>query len=137
MKTTLKAIGTLIAIVILLGAGYWAGMTSGMWRQMWVGSALSDSSSKSMKLWLHVNQINEGKYDELKSHLNLELDGDLLTTDALIDWDNPAERDTTAIKIIQRIAKTRATDGYKNDNALIQDKLLGIYQKAESYQHKE
>lgn len=137
MKKILKISGIVVATAILIGVGYWAGTASSFFRHMWVGSAVSQSATKAAVLSMRVGQINEGKIDELKSHLNLELDGEILTLASLMDWDNPDENVTTGIKVLRRIAEWRNTWSYTNDNPVIQSKLMGIYDKAAAYQQDE
>ena len=132
MKTILKVIGLAIAATILLGTVYWAGTVSSMYRRMWAGSAVSDSSTKAAILLMRIGQISDGKVEDLKNHLNVELDGDILLLEALIDWDDPGDNDKTAIKILRRISKQRFTDKYQNDNPAIQAKLSAIYDRAVS-----
>lgn len=86
---------------------------------------------------MRVGQINDGKIDELKSHLNLELDGEVLALESLIDWDCPGENDAMGIKVLRRIAGQRNAWSYTNDNTAVQSKLLGIYEKAAGYQLNE
>ena len=137
MKKILKISGIMVATAILIGVGYWAGTASSFFRHMWVGSAVSQSATKAAVLSMRVGQINEGKIDELKSHLNLELDGEILTLASLMDWENPNENVTTGIKVLRRIAEWRNTWSYTNDNPVIQSKLMGIYDKVVAYQQNE
>ena len=137
MKTILKISGIPVATAILIGVSYWAGTASSFFRHMWFGSAVSQSATKAAVLSMRVGQINEGKIDELKSHLNLELDGEILTLASLMDWENPNENVTTGIKVLRRIAEWRNTWSYTNDNPVIQSKLMGIYDKVVAYQQNE
>ena len=107
-------------------------MTS-LFRHMYTGSAVSQSSIKAATLSGRLDQINRGQIADLKTQLDLELDLELLTLGSLIDWDRPGESDARAIKIIRRIAKQRTVESHTNNNPAAQTMLLGIYDKAVSF----
>ena len=137
MKTLLKTAGLTLIAIILFGVGYWAGTATSFFRHMWVGSAVSQSATKAAILSMRLVQINQGKIDDVKNHLNIELDGEVLTLEALIDWKHPNDHDTMGIKVLRRIADERKSWGYSNDNPAIQAKLVSIYNKATAQELKE
>lgn len=134
MKSLLKSIAYIIAVLTFLGFGYWAGTETGLFKYMWVASAVTQSMTKASILSMRVGQINEGKIDVLKSQLNMELDAEILGLASLIDWQSPSENDTTGIKTIRRIANQRQLSNYTNSEPEIQEQLLEIYDKASAYQ---
>jgi len=130
MKTILKTAGIALIAIILFAVGYWAGTATSFFRHMWVGSAVSQSATKAAILSMRVVQINQGRIDDVKNHLNVELDGEVLTLEALIDWEHPNDNDTMGIKVLRRIANERKSWNYSNDNPAIEAKLVSIYDKA-------
>jgi len=130
MKNALKVIGVVVATVALIGIGYWFGTTYSIFRRMWVGNAVSQSSTKAAILSMRLHQIANGRIDDLKNHLNIELDGEILLLEGLIDWDKPDDNDKTAIKILRRIVTKRKDGNYTNDNPAVQEKLTEIYNRA-------
>ena len=130
MKAFLKIIGALITGAIILGFGFWIGTSHNLFRHMWSGSVVAESTTKAAKLSAQLGQIQDGKIDELRSFLGLELEGEILCLDSLIDWKNPTESDKTAIRIIHTIENRRVPLGYTNENPAVSARLNEIYKKA-------
>ena len=133
MKTIWRTIAILVTGAVLLGTGYWAGVTHGQFSGLWASSVVSQSATKAAMLSTQLGQISEGKIDELRSLLNTQLDGEIVTLGTLIDWGNPNEGDFTAIKVLRRIAQQRSDVRIQNKDATIVERVNTIFEKAKAY----
>jgi len=139
MKTIWRTLAILMTGAVLLGAGYWAGTTHNLFSRMWATSVVSQSTTRAATLSTQLDQLNDGKIDDLKAFLNTQLDGEIVTLGTLIDWENPSEGDLTAIKVLQVIAKQRKDIGAPHTGATVSDIQNRIFEKAKAYssqQHK-
>ena len=134
MKSTFKTIGFLVAGAAILAVGYWTGFSSGLFKHMATDSIVPRSATEAAMLSLKIDQINDGKIEDLKILLNHELNTEIITLDTLINWKNPNERDLRAIKILRKIADQRSSADYHelNESALTET-LNAIYEKAKTY----
>ena len=133
MKTIWRTIAILITGAVLLGTGYWVGTSHGQFSRLWASSVVSQSATKAAMLSTQLGQISEGKIDELRSLLNTQLDGEIVTLGTLIDWGNPNEGDFTAIKVLRRIAQQRSDVRIQNKDATIVERVNTIFEKAKAY----
>ena len=133
MKTIWRTITILITGAVLLGAGYWTGSTHGLLSHMWTSSVVSQSTTRAAKLSTQLGQINDGKIDDMRNFINVQLDAEIVTLGTLIDWKNPTEDDLTAIKILRTVAKQRKHFGHHNSEAAVSDIHNRLLEKAIAY----
>lgn len=133
MKTICRTIAILITGAVLLGTGYWVGTTHGFLSRLWASSTVSQSTTRAATLSTQLGQINDGKIDDLRDFLTIQLDGEIVTLGTLIDWETPSEGDLTAIKVLRRIAKQRTDFGHHNTDATVSDQLNTILEKVKAY----
>lgn len=133
MKTVLKTTVIFLGCLALLGTGFWLGTSHRYLSRLWASSVVSQSTTRAAMLSSQLGQVHEGKIDELARFLNVQLEGEIVTLDLLIDWENPGEGDLTAIRILRTIAKQRADFGYTSPDAAVAGRLNTILEKAQAY----
>jgi hypothetical protein len=105
-------LGLVLIAAVLIASGWWLGF-----RQRYVTEAysitaldkhLTDAGFKAMLL----HELDTGHPDEASRMLRLELDGDILMVDSLLDSSDARSRDL-ASKVFARIAVYRAVRGHQ------------------------
>jgi hypothetical protein len=137
MKTALKIFGIVVLTVILLGCGYFLGSSQSLFKNIWVGSAVTDNTTKAAILSMRLNQIEENRMDDLKSGINIELDGCVLILVELIDWDDPTEADIVAIRTLAGIAKQRSASGQTIEIPQAETMINEGLKKAQEFQNNQ
>ena len=137
MKMALKLLAAVLLTLATVAFGYWLGLQSTFAQRMWKDTALTRCSTEAAIQSMQVSQINSGKIDSLKSLLNIQLDGNILTLGMLIDWDHPTDNDRAAIKILARIADRRASEGYSNTNVAAQAQVDDYLRQSQAFTTKK
>ena len=106
MKKILLVLGGVVATILLIGIGWVAGFQSKfLTKSLSVNladKALTDLSMTEMLL----RQIENGKTDDVKHSLQMQMNCNILTVDGLIDYSDERSREL-ARKIFTRIAHDR------------------------------
>ena len=137
MRKALILFGIVLLAGILLGSGYFLGSSHSLFKHMWVGSSLTEYTTKAAILSMRLRLIEESRIEDLKSGLNLELDGCVLYLTELIDWNEPTDADRVAIRALAGIAMQRSASRQTNMLAQAEAMIRGGLDKAVNYQNNK
>ena len=106
MKKLGFVFGIVVIVLALLYIGYVAGVSHRALGDLYsiptIDKALTDAGTKA----LIIEQLDSGKVEDARKHLELQLDGDIMTVDALLDSSDARTRNL-AQKVFARIASYR------------------------------
>lgn len=137
MKKFAFILGLVLTAAALVAAGWWLGFRERYLTEAYTITTLdkqiTDASIKSLLL----HQIDSGHPDEVRKMLRLELDGDLLMIDSLMDYSDFRSRDL-ASKVFARIAAYRAEypTNYTAQMPEVDAKIAEILRRAKQEQSK-
>ena len=131
MKKLAFILGILILAAAVLLVGYWFGAEHRMLSELYsipmIDKALTDAGTRAML----IEQIDSGHATDARQHLELQLDGDILTIDSLLDLSDARTRDL-AQKVFARIASYRV----EHPNPRSDPKVRSILERATQTQSK-
>ncbi len=137
MKKFAFILGLVLVAAALVAAGWWLGFRERYLTEAYAITTLdkqiTDASIKAVLL----HQIDSGHPDEARKMLRLELDGDILMIDSLMDYSDARSRDL-ASKVFERIAAYRAEypANYTNGMPEVDAKIAEILRRASQGQSK-
>jgi len=139
MKTLAFGIAILMVAAVLVFFGYWLGTQHRMLTELYsiptVDKALTDASLKAML----IEQIDSGRPNDAREHLELQLGVDILTVDSLLD-SSDARTHELAQKLFARIASYRqahpSSPGKPLVNAEVDAKIASILDRAKKASSK-
>ena len=137
MKKFAFILGLVLIAAALVAAGWWLGFRERYLTEAYTITTLdkqiTDASIKSLLL----HQIDSGHPDEARKMLRLELDGDILMIDSLMDYSDARSRDL-ASKVFARIAAYRAEypTNYTAQMPEVDAKIAEILRRATQEQSK-
>ena len=139
MKTLGIGAVILVAAALLVLFGYWLGAQHRMLTELYsiatVDKALTDASVKAML----IEQIDSGRPNDAREHLELQLAGDILIVDSLLDSSDARTREL-AQKVFARIASYRqahpASSGKPLVDADVDAKIASILDRAKKASSK-
>ena len=137
MKNFALILGLVLIAAALVTAGWWLGFRQRYLTEAYTITTLdkqiTDASIKSLLL----HQIDAGHPEEARKMLRLELDGDILMVDSLMDYSDARSRDL-ASKVFARIAAYRAEypANYTNEMPEVNTKIAEILHRASQLQNK-
>ncbi len=131
MKKFIFILGLVLIAAALVAAGWWLGYRERFFTDAYAITTLdkqiTDASIKSLLL----HQIDSGHPEEARKMLRLELDGDILTINTLMDYSDARSRDL-ASKVFARIASYRSEypGNYTNEMPEVDAKIAEILRRA-------
>lgn len=137
MKKFAFILGSVLVAAALVAGGWWLGFRERFLTEAYTITTLdqqiTDASIKAMLL----HEIDSRHSDDARKMLRLELDGDILTIDSLMDYSDARSRDL-ASKVFARIAAYRAEypAGYTNEMPEVDAKIADILRRASQSQSK-
>jgi hypothetical protein len=137
MKKFAFILGFVLIAAALVTVGWWLGFRERYLTEAYsittLDKQLTDASVRAMLL----HQIDSGHSDDAHQMLSLELDGDILTIDSLLDSSDARSRDL-ASKVFARIAAYRAEypADYTNTMPEVDAKIAEILRRATQEQSK-
>ena len=137
MKKFAFILGLVLIAVALVAAGWWLGFRERYLTEAYAITTLDKQiTDASLKVML-LNQIDSGRPDEARKMLQLDLDGDILVIDSLMDYSDARSRDL-ARKVFARIAAYRAKypANETNDMPEVDAKISDILRRANQGQDK-
>ena len=137
MKKFAFILGLVLIAGALVAAGWWLGFRERYLTEAYdfttLDNQITDASIKAMLL----HQLDSGHPDKARKMLRLELDGDILMIDSLMDYSDARSRDL-ANKVFARIAAYRAEypAAYTNEMPEVDEKIAEILRRANQRQNK-
>jgi hypothetical protein len=137
MKKFAFIFGLVLIAAVLVAAGWWLGFRERYLTEAYsittLDKQLTDAGVKAMLL----HQLDSGHPDDARRMLRLELDGDILMVDSLLDSSDARSRDL-ASKVFARIAAYRAEypTNYTAQMPEVDAKIAEILRRATQEQSK-
>ena len=137
MKKFAFIFGIVLVVAVLIAGDWWLGFRERYLTEAYAITTLdkqiTDASIKAMLL----HEIDSGHPGDARKMLRLELDGDILMIDSLMDYSDVRSRDL-ASKVFARIAAYRAEYpvGYTNEIPEVDAKIADILRRASQSQSK-
>jgi hypothetical protein len=128
-----KLLSILVVIVFASGifvGGMILGVQMDFLNALVSSSSLSDDISKASTTLVVLRNLEDGKVEEAKSFLNLQLDGTIIGMDAILPSCPVGDSTRAAKKLLARIAKHRQEHPSQIDSSLVDEKIQSILNNA-------
>lgn len=132
-------LGLLLVAAGLVASGWWLGLRQRVLTEAYAIPAVDKHLTEASVKALILHQMDSGRLDDARHMLQLQLDGEILTVDSLIDESDARSRDL-AQKVFARIAAYRAqhpanyTGSLSQSSAEVDAKIADILRRAEKKQ---
>jgi hypothetical protein len=140
MKTALIAILSIIIAALVFVAGLSLGGYMNFLGNVNAVSVIDKTVIDAAERSIQIEQLTEGKTEDLIKGLNLKLTGDILTIDLLLSSDVNDQTRKTAMSILARIGKLRKKHPVKIADPQVEAKIKDILENAiilEQQQHNQ
>jgi hypothetical protein len=107
MKKFTFIVGIVLVAAVLVAVGWFLGAQTRVLTQMLSVQMLDKSLTDTARTASLIHQLDSGRVDDARHMLQLELAGQILTVDSLLDAGDTRNRDL-ASKVFARIARYRA-----------------------------
>ena len=141
MKKFLFILGILVMAAGLIGAGWYIGIRDRVLTSAYAITTLDKHLTDAAGKAVLIEEIDSGRIADARHSLQLELDSDILTVDALLDSSDARSRDLAG-KLFARIAANRAahptnyTGSLPRLDADVDAKIASILQRSKQEQTK-
>ncbi len=141
MKKLASILISIVAAAVLVAVGWWFGFGQRLLTEAYAVATVDKHITETTKTFSMLRQLDSGEIEDAKHMLRLQLDGDILTVDWLMDYTDTRTREM-ARKIFSRIAEYRAKhpNGYTgilaHTDAEVDAKIASILRKAKQEQTK-
>ena len=137
MKKLAFILGLVLIAAALVAAGWWLGFRERYLTEAYAITTLDKQITDASIKAILLHQIDSGHPDEARKMLRLELDGDVLMIDSLMDYSDSRSRDL-ASKVFARIAAYRAEypTNYTDTMPEVDAKIADILRRASQSQSK-
>lgn len=135
MKKFAFILGLLVVANILVAGGWWLGFRQRVLTEAYTITTIDKHLTEASVKALILHQIDSGRLNDARHMLTLQLDGEILTVDSLIDDADVRSRDL-AQKVFARIAWYRAehpagyTGSLAQSSADVDAKIADILRRA-------
>ena len=139
MKKFAFILGLLIVAGGLVAAGWWLGLRQRVLTEAYAIPTVDKHLTECSTTAMLIEQIDSGRIADARHFLRLQLDGEILTVDSLIDDSDARSRDL-AQKVFARIAAYRAkrpdsqTGQVVQSSADVDAKIADILRRAQKEQ---
>jgi hypothetical protein len=139
MKKFSYILGLVLIAAALVAVGWCLGIRESVLTEAYAIPTVDKHLTEASMTAMILHQIDSGRLDDARHTLQLQLDGEILTVDSLIDDADSRSRDL-AQKVFARIAANRAefpasyTGSLAQSDADVDAKIADILRKAESKQ---
>lgn len=107
----MKKLGLILGVVILTAGlvvgGWFLGLQQRVLTEAYAIPTVDKHITEAMVKAMLIHQIDSGRIDDARHHLLLQVEGHILTVDALLDYSDARSREL-ARKVFSRIAHYRA-----------------------------
>lgn len=141
MKKLALVIISILAAAILVAAGWWFGFQQRMLTEAYAIPTIDKHLTEASMKALILHQMDSGRLDDARRMIQLQLDGEILVVDSLIDDADARSRDL-AQKVFARIAAYRTghsasyTGSLARSSTEVDAKIADILRRAKQEQAK-
>jgi hypothetical protein len=137
MKKFAFILGIVVIAASLVAVGWWLGFRQRYLTEAYAITALDNHLTDAAIKAMMLHEMDVGRPDKVRQSLRLELDGDILMVDSLLDSSDARSRDL-ASKVFAQIATYRAEypANYTNEMPEVDAKIAEILHRASQLQNK-
>lgn len=132
MKTALIAIASVIIAALIFVGGLFLGGYMNFLGRMNAVSVIDKTVIDAAERCIQIEQLKEGRTDDLIKGLDLKLTGDILTIDLLLSSDVNDQTRKTAMGVLARIAAQREKYPAEIADRRVEAKVRHILEKAKT-----
>ena len=135
MKKLAVILISVVAAAALVAVGWWFGFQQRLLTEAFAVPTVDKHITETTMTFSMLRQLDSGEIDDAKHMLKLQLDGNILLIDGLMDYTDERTRET-ARKVFARIAEHRAahpqsyTGELAHTDAEVDAKIASILQRA-------
>jgi len=137
MKNRLKLFLGVFAAAVLGGGGFCIGQLAALQKHTVVMANFG--IAQSVVAMTALDNLDKGNLDAVRTHLNQQIDSEILNFAPLINWKSPGTKrawainDLFAIKVLKKRAKQIKESGIKQDNDEATKFISEILEQADAY----
>lgn len=130
MKKFMFILGIVVLSAVIFAGGLFLGTQHDVMNTIVTSSILGDDISKSSTILVVLHYLEEGKTDEAKTFLNIQLDSAIIGMNAVLPYCPAGDSTRATKKLLIRIAKHRQEHPSQRDSSLVDEEIQSIMNNA-------